>query len=180
MIAGVYSGPGNVNITFGGKAVTLQSTNGRDLTSIDCQNSTSAFTFAAGETRSTVVDGARPAFAVPLLLSPALLLSAPCTSQVEGLVATAAAAEAAAAAGAAAAAAAGAAAAAVTAVAAAAAAAAVAAAAPAAAPAAAAVAAAAPAAAAAAAAAAEAGAAARATDQTLGQLRFPLLSAMPQ
>src|SRR5437763_1278627 len=35
---GVYSGPGNVNLDFNGKAITLRSAGGRDACVIDCQS----------------------------------------------------------------------------------------------------------------------------------------------
>eukprot|EP00887_Chlorella_sp_A99_P008033 scaffold12.g8033.t1 len=54
---GVYRGPGNVALDFRGKALTLASTNGPELTTIDCQRAASAFVFASGEARATVVDG---------------------------------------------------------------------------------------------------------------------------
>jgi hypothetical protein len=59
---GVYTGPGNTGLSFAGKAVTLQSTNGPQVTMINCTDpstgtATRAFTFEQGEGRDTIVSG---------------------------------------------------------------------------------------------------------------------------
>jgi hypothetical protein len=57
---GVYSGNGNHDITFGGKAIVVKSANGPEYTVIDCQgdqwNPRKGFLFI-NEGRSTVLDG---------------------------------------------------------------------------------------------------------------------------
>ena len=57
---GVYTGPGNVNLDFGGKAITVRSAGGDPaLCIIDCQNmlDTRGFNFTSGETSDAVVQG---------------------------------------------------------------------------------------------------------------------------
>jgi hypothetical protein len=54
---GTYTGASNKNLSFGGKAVTLQSENGPGSTTIDCQNSGRGFIFENSETYDSVVDG---------------------------------------------------------------------------------------------------------------------------
>ena len=59
---GTYTGAGNKDIDFGGKAVTIQGTNPNDpdivaSTIIDCQNSGRGFRFHSGEDTSSVVNG---------------------------------------------------------------------------------------------------------------------------
>ena len=54
---GIYAGPGNKNLGFGGRAITVKSTAGPDYTVIDCQNSGRGFVFQSGETRQSVLDG---------------------------------------------------------------------------------------------------------------------------
>ena len=54
---GVYTGPGNRDLRFNGKALTLRSENGPDNCIIDCENVTGGFVFWAGVTNSAVVDG---------------------------------------------------------------------------------------------------------------------------
>ena len=54
---GIYAGPGNKNLDFGGRAITVKSTAGPDYTVIDCQNSGRGFVFQSGETRQSVLDG---------------------------------------------------------------------------------------------------------------------------
>jgi hypothetical protein len=59
---GTHTGPGNRNIDFGGKAITLRSIdpNNRDIaaaTIIDCQKSGRGFRFHSGEDANSVVDG---------------------------------------------------------------------------------------------------------------------------
>ena len=56
---GLYTGAGNVNLDFKGKAITVKSVNGAAATIIDCQNtaSTKGFIFQSGETASSVLNG---------------------------------------------------------------------------------------------------------------------------
>ncbi len=56
---GVYAGAGNVNLDFRGKAVALQSSQGRDQTAIDCRGTGRAFHLHSGETTRSVVRGFR-------------------------------------------------------------------------------------------------------------------------
>ncbi len=57
--ARTYTGAGNVNIDFKGKAITVRSVNGAATTIIDCENAhnTRGFIFQSGETTSSVLDG---------------------------------------------------------------------------------------------------------------------------
>jgi hypothetical protein len=62
LVAGdVYTGEGNRDIDFGGKAVVLKSENGPDYAVIDCEGSSAdphrGFFFHSGETDATVIDG---------------------------------------------------------------------------------------------------------------------------
>lgn len=54
---GTYTGTGNKNLDFGGKAILVTSENGAESCVIDCQNSGRAFWFHYGETSSSVVSG---------------------------------------------------------------------------------------------------------------------------
>ena len=54
---GTYTGTGNKNLDYGGKAITVESENGADFTIIDCENDGSGFYFHSGETNSSVVRG---------------------------------------------------------------------------------------------------------------------------
>jgi len=54
--AGTYSGPGNRDLDFEGKAITLRSADGA-VCVIDCQQQGRAFIFANGEGPDSVVDG---------------------------------------------------------------------------------------------------------------------------
>ncbi|MBN1917726.1 MAG: right-handed parallel beta-helix repeat-containing protein, partial [Verrucomicrobia bacterium] len=54
---GTYTGVGNRGISFGGKAVTVQSENGADTCIIDCQNAGLGFIFHSDETAVSIVDG---------------------------------------------------------------------------------------------------------------------------
>ena len=58
---GVYTGEGNRDMDFGGKAITVQSEHGLDATIIDCQGTAEqphrGFTFHSRETLSSVLDG---------------------------------------------------------------------------------------------------------------------------
>ncbi|MHC4620728.1 MAG: S8 family serine peptidase, partial [Planctomycetota bacterium] len=55
--AGVYTGAGNQRIEFKGKAITVKSVYGPELTIIDCQNTGRGFTFSNGEDANSVLDG---------------------------------------------------------------------------------------------------------------------------
>lgn len=55
--AGTYSGPGNRDIDFGGKAIAVRSSDGPAATVIDCQQLGRGFIFQSGETDTSVVDG---------------------------------------------------------------------------------------------------------------------------
>ncbi|MCP4312894.1 MAG: right-handed parallel beta-helix repeat-containing protein [Bacteroidetes bacterium] len=54
---GTYTGTGNKDLDFYGKAITLRSEHGAATTIIDCENSGRGFYFHSGETISSVVDG---------------------------------------------------------------------------------------------------------------------------
>jgi len=59
---GTYTGPGNTDIDFLGKPITLRSTNPTDpetvaQTVIDCNNAARAFLFQAGEDANSILDG---------------------------------------------------------------------------------------------------------------------------
>ena len=56
---GTYTGVGNVNIDFNGKAVSLESINGYQNVSINCggADGTRAFIFQSGETPATILSG---------------------------------------------------------------------------------------------------------------------------
>jgi hypothetical protein len=54
---GTYSGPGNLEIDFLGKAITLKSENGPAGCIIDCRGEGRAFYFNSGETAGSVLDG---------------------------------------------------------------------------------------------------------------------------
>jgi len=58
---GTYTGAGNRDLDFHGKAITLRSENGPETTIIDCQGAKTephrGFTFHSGETAAAVVDG---------------------------------------------------------------------------------------------------------------------------
>jgi hypothetical protein len=55
--AGVYSGPGNIDLDFGGKGLVLYGPNGPGLTIIDCCDAGRGFDFHSGETAATAVVG---------------------------------------------------------------------------------------------------------------------------
>ena len=57
VVAGVYTGAANRNLSFLGKNLTLASVSGAATTVIDAENAGRAFTFSAGETGTAVVDG---------------------------------------------------------------------------------------------------------------------------
>ncbi len=54
---GVYTGTGNRDIDFRGKAITVESENGAAACTIDCQRLGRAFIFQTGETRDAVLRG---------------------------------------------------------------------------------------------------------------------------
>lgn len=56
---GIYTGAGNVNISFRGKQITVKSRNGAEATIIDCQETpnTRGFAFESKETHTSVLDG---------------------------------------------------------------------------------------------------------------------------
>jgi predicted outer membrane repeat protein len=54
---GTYTGTGNKNLDFGGKAIIVKSDNGPDYCTIDCQNSGRAVAFTQGETETSVFSG---------------------------------------------------------------------------------------------------------------------------
>ena len=55
--SGTYTGPGNKNLNFSGKAITVRSEDGPEATIIDCENEGMGFIFNNIETSSSVVDG---------------------------------------------------------------------------------------------------------------------------
>jgi len=61
VLDGTYTGPGNKNLDFNGKAITVRSENGPDNCTIDCEGSSEdqhrGFYFHSGETDTSVVDG---------------------------------------------------------------------------------------------------------------------------
>ena len=54
---GTYTGPGNKDIDFTGKAIVVMSENGANNCVIDCQNHARGFYFHSYETSNSVVDG---------------------------------------------------------------------------------------------------------------------------
>ncbi len=54
---GTYTGPGNRDLDFGGRLITLRSENGPESCVIDCQDAGRGFLFINGETSAAVVDG---------------------------------------------------------------------------------------------------------------------------
>jgi hypothetical protein len=54
---GVYAGPDNTNLDFGGKAVTVRSENGAEYTIIDCAGQARGIFFSRGESRAAVLQG---------------------------------------------------------------------------------------------------------------------------
>jgi hypothetical protein len=57
VLDGTYTGTGNHDIDFDGKAIALQSLNGPANCIIDCENSGRGFDFHSGETQEAIVDG---------------------------------------------------------------------------------------------------------------------------
>ncbi len=54
---GTYTGSGNKNLDFKGKAITVKSDSGAENCIIDCENDGRGFYFHSGETETSVVDG---------------------------------------------------------------------------------------------------------------------------
>ena len=54
---GTYTGPGNRNIHFAGRSITVRSENGPEHCVIDCEKTCRAFTFDAGEDPNAVIIG---------------------------------------------------------------------------------------------------------------------------
>ena len=54
---GTYTGQQNKNLDFAGRAITVRSENGPELTIIDCQNDGRGFYFHSGEDANSVLDG---------------------------------------------------------------------------------------------------------------------------
>ena len=54
---GIYTGPENRNLDFGGKAITLVSANGPENCIIDCEHEGRGFVFQSGEGEDSVVEG---------------------------------------------------------------------------------------------------------------------------
>ncbi len=57
VLDGTYTGAGNKNLDFGGRAITVRSENGPESTIIDCENDGRAFYFHSGETEVSVLNG---------------------------------------------------------------------------------------------------------------------------
>jgi len=54
---GIYSGPGNYNLSFAGKAIVVRSAGGPARCEIDCRQLGRAFLFVSGETERSVLQG---------------------------------------------------------------------------------------------------------------------------
>ncbi len=54
---GIYTGPGNMNIDFGDKAITVRSSTGPENCIIDCQHQGRGFHFHSGEDANSVLNG---------------------------------------------------------------------------------------------------------------------------
>lgn len=54
---GVYMGPGNTGLDFGGRRITLRSAHGAAMTIIDCQNIAQGVVFQSGEDSNCILDG---------------------------------------------------------------------------------------------------------------------------
>ncbi len=54
---GVYTGPGNLNIDFKGKKISVKSKNGPDTCTVDCQKHGRGFLFCTGEDEHSLLDG---------------------------------------------------------------------------------------------------------------------------
>ncbi len=54
---GVYTGPGNKNLDFGGRAITVESENGRENCIIDCEQDGRGFHFRNGEGQDSAMKG---------------------------------------------------------------------------------------------------------------------------
>jgi predicted outer membrane repeat protein len=54
---GTYTGAGNKNLDFKGKALTLRSENGADNCTIDCEGDGRGFSFQSGESEASIIEG---------------------------------------------------------------------------------------------------------------------------
>ena len=54
---GIYMGPGNTGLDFGGRRITLRSAHGAARTIIDCQNIAQGVVFQSGEDANCILDG---------------------------------------------------------------------------------------------------------------------------
>jgi hypothetical protein len=54
---GIHVGPGNRDVDFGGRAISVRSVNGPDQCVIDAEGVGRVFIFVSGETRSSIVEG---------------------------------------------------------------------------------------------------------------------------
>ncbi|MBK8232404.1 MAG: DUF1565 domain-containing protein [Candidatus Eisenbacteria bacterium] len=54
---GTYAGGDNVNLSFAGKAITVESSSGAEMTTIDCGGSGRGFSFVSGEGNDSVLRG---------------------------------------------------------------------------------------------------------------------------
>jgi len=54
---GIYTGTGNKNLDFGGRAITVRSENGPEFTIIDCEDSGRGFCFQSGEGPDSIILG---------------------------------------------------------------------------------------------------------------------------
>ena len=54
---GTYTGEGNIDLHFNGKAITVKSENGPENCIIDCDNKSRGFTFTSGETEDSILSG---------------------------------------------------------------------------------------------------------------------------
>ena len=57
VLDGVYQGPGNKELDFGGRAIILKAQNGSSAVTIDCENSGRAFYFHTAEGVDSIVEG---------------------------------------------------------------------------------------------------------------------------
>jgi hypothetical protein len=57
VLAGTYTGVGNKNLDFGGRAITVCSESGPDECVIDCEDDGRGFLFQSGETADAILDG---------------------------------------------------------------------------------------------------------------------------
>jgi hypothetical protein len=57
VLPGTYTGPTNRNISFGGRAITVQGAGGPTGVIVDCENTNRAFRFIEGETSNSILRG---------------------------------------------------------------------------------------------------------------------------